>query len=159
MLFYTLLFLASLAVTLLILWSYNLTVRAGKKVQRAKKLRKHAAQMSHVSRNAQGGRMQIASASANQTVTASAPQMTTWTGSIQSRDEYRPRADAAEGSTLSAYLARKELEKHSSGDWRQNRNGSTRDDRSYLTKPTSRPESARLDGNAKGPIGQKPWGW
>lgn len=159
MLVYTLLFLASLAVSLLCLWLYNLTVLARKKMQRAKKQRKQAAQMSPVSGNTQVRNMRMTYSSTLQDVATNRPQMTTWTGSIQSRDEYRPREDDSQGSTLSAYLARKDLEKRSSSDWRQNISQSIRDDRSYLTEPTSPSDSTGLTGNAKGPNAQKPWGW
>ena len=164
MLFYTLLFLGSLAAALLILWLYNLTALAGKKMQRAKKLRNDAGAMPLASGYAHGRNVRVASSSAAPNATTNDPLTTTWTGSIQTRDEYRPRGPAIQGSTLSAYLARKDAEKQTSADWRQNNSRPLRDDRSYLANSaygsasTPRPQTTRKK-KANGRAAPKPWGW
>lgn len=160
MLFYTFLFLASLAVSLLILWVYSLTVRVGKKRQRVKKkLRNQAGKTSQVSGYTYGKNVRMAARSPAHNASTNDPLMTTWTGSIQSRDEYRPRAFATQGSTLSAYLARKYSEKQSSADWKQQNNRPLRDDRSYLAKPAYRSASTTHIQKANGSVVPKPWGW
>ena len=153
------LFLASLAVTLLILWLYNLTVLVGKKMLRAKKLKGQTPQISLVSEHTHGRNMQMASSSVAQNATVNGPLMTSWTGRIESRDDYRPREDISQGSTLSSYLARKDAEKRSFGDWQHNNARPSRDDRSYLQGSAYRPSPATQSRKSNGTVVPKPWGW
>lgn len=176
MLFYTMLLLASLAAALLILWLYNLTIFAGKKMRRSKSLQKNLGQVSLASESTHGRNMQMTSQFRTRKAasgpfninhdlagTANHPLQSTWTGKIQKQDDYHPRSIDSNGSTLSAYLARKDREKASYKDWKQNVGRPVRDDRGGATRSSYRPRPIKATARLHIKSGQKsvnkPWGW
>jgi hypothetical protein len=109
MLFYVMLFLASLLVAILIVWFHGLAKRARQKAERAKKLRIHASQIPTV--NGPGSYAGMSKSTALPEVAgihvcqANTVLYSTWDGSIKREQRFQPREP--EHGSLNSYLKRK----------------------------------------------------
>ena len=157
MLFYVMLFLASLAVATLIIWLHGLSKRAKTKALQAKKLRIHANHMPKVSgpglNAGTGAPTPVAEAAGMHVSQSNSVLSSTWSGSINREERCRPK-EPSQGS-LNAYLARKREEERANAAWKQKSVSKVRDDKPYQPESETLSPKADLQVHASG---DKPWG-
>lgn len=158
MLFYVMLFLASLALATLIIWLHGLAKRAKLKALQAKKLSIQANHMPKVSGPGLNSGMrantpvpEMAAVPASQ---ANSVLSSTWNGSIKREESIRPK-EQTQGS-LNAYLSKKRAEERTNAAWKQQSTSKVRNDAGACQST-----SPDLSSKAKLQVrtrSDKPWG-
>lgn len=171
MLFYTTLLVTSFLLTLVILGIKNLIVFAARKAFKPGKQNAHEVPVTYRDQKIMGGNLNVASSAwgkqphatpASLAKTHPAAPVNTpwgWPGYDRETHEHQPRVATANGTSLNAYLARKEEKHRPAADWKRNIGRPIRDDSSSVRGCAYSPSEDAISRYGIGKADDRPWGW